>query len=336
MNPLKSLLFLTIFCCFVYTTNAQSAVELQTTARAFSKQGDYPNAVIVLNRATQLDPSNMEISKDLALNYYYQRNNTTALEIIKPVLERSDADDQSFQIAGNIYKQLSLLKDCEKLFRKGIKKLPQSGALYNELGELLWEQKDNTAIKQWEKGIEVDPDYSRNYYNACKYYYLTEEKAWSILYGEIFVNMEPLNASATEVKSILLESYKRLFVNINLTKDNNDKSKFIQAFIETMNKQTLVAASGINAESITMIRTRFILDWYQNYAAKFPFKLFDLQKQLLQDGLFDAYNQWIFGSVQNLSSYQNWTKINSESYNEFSRFQKGRIFKMPLSQYYRL
>ena len=90
-----------------------------------------------------------------------QRDNAKALEVIKPLLDRDDADDQCFQIAGNIYKQLEQPKECDKLYRKGIKKFPDSGALYNELGELLWAQKDFTAIKQWEKGIEVDPVFQR-------------------------------------------------------------------------------------------------------------------------------------------------------------------------------
>lgn len=331
---MKTVLLLLICLCSVFITKAQTAAELQKTAHTFSKQGDYTNAVLVLNAASQLDPVNIEITKDLSLNYYYLRNNSKALEIIKPVLERNDVDDQSFQIAGNIYKQLSLLKECEKLFRKGIKKLPESGALYNELGELLHQQQDNTAIKQWEKGIEVDPNYSKNYYNACKYYFLTSDKVWSILYGEIFVNMEPLNAGAPEIKNIVMESYKNLFANISRLKENTGTNKFIQAFIHTMEKQAVVAASGINTASLIMIRARFILDWYQDNALKFPFKLFDLQKQLLQDGLFDAYNQWIFGSVENLAAYQNWTKINADAYNDFNHFIKGRIFKLTPGQYY--
>lgn len=336
MKPIKPIILFVISLFYVLSMEAQTAAELQTTAHAFTQQGDYTNAVLVLNRATQMDAANIEISKDLALNYYLLRDNNRALEIIKPLLDNPQADDQVFQIAGNIYKQSGLTKDCEKLFRKGLKKLPQSGALYNELGELLWQQQDYSAIKQWEKGIEADPNYSKNYYNASKYYYLTSENVWSILYAEIFINMEPLNAHAAEVKDILTESYKRLFANNNLFKDNKDKSKFVLAFIETMNKQNVVAASGINAETLTMLRTRFILDWYQDNAAKFPFKLFDLQKQLLQDGLFDAYNQWVFGSVENLSAYQNWTKIHSSEYTDFSHFQKGRIFKLPPAQYYHL
>ncbi len=298
------------------------------------QQGDYANAILVLNRATQLDPQDIDIAKDLSFNYYLQKDFNKALEIVKPLLDRDDADDQCYQIAGNIYKQLAQVKECDKLFRKGIKKFPESGAMYNELGELLWAQQDFTAIKQWEKGIEVDPTYSKNYYNASKYYYLTTDKIWSILYGEVFINIEPLSKTAPEIKMILLDSYKKLFADAQLTLPEAAKNKFTTAFIATMNKQTAVAANGINVETLTMIRSRFILDWYNEYADKLPFKLFELQQQLLQNGMFDAYNQWIFGSVQNLAAYQNWTLAHTAENDEFTKFQRGRVFKFPSGQYY--
>lgn len=336
MKSIRVICCLTVFFVFVLNSFAQTASELQATARSFMQQGDYPNAVLVLNRATQLEPKNIDITKDLAMGYYMQKDNSKALDLIKPLLDREDADDQCYQIAGIIYQQLDLIKECEKLYRKGIKKFSVSGPLYNELGELLWAQKDYLAIRQWEKGIEIDPNYSKNYYNACKFYYLTTNKVWSILYGEIFINMEPMSARAPEIKTILLESYKKLFTDTDIAKEIKDNNnKFTAAFIATMNKQSSIAASGINSESLTMIRTRFILDWTHDYEAKFPFRLFELQKQLLQEGMFDAYNQWIFGSVQNLASYQNWTLAHSTDYNDFSRFQKGRIFKLPAAQYYK-
>ena len=208
--------------------------------------------------------------------------------------------------------------------------------LYNELGELQWAQKDYSAIKQWEKGIEMDPGFSKNYYNACKYYYFTTDKVWSLLYGEIFLNIEPQSAMAPEIKNILLEGYKKLFAEVNLEINNTDKSGFVAAFLQTMNKESNIAALGINTESLTMIRARFILEWYTSYSTQYPFKLFELQQQLLQEGMFDAYNQWIFTSAQNLPGYQNWTSTHAYEYNELMRFQTGRIFKIPAGQYYRL
>lgn len=329
----KLFLFLVILTAWT-SSFAQDANQLHETARTFMKQGDFANAVLVLNHATQLDPGNIEISKDLALNYYFEKNYNKALDIIKPVLENDNADDQAFQIAGDIYQALSDLKETEKVYKKGLKKFPHSGPLYNEYGEMLWAKQDYTAIKQWEKGIEEDPGFSRNYYNASKYYYFTTDKVWSIIYGEIFLNIEPMGSTVPEVKNILLESYKKLFSEADLEASIKDKNDFVKAYIKTMNKQSSIASHGINPETLTMIRTRFILDWYTEYASKFPSRLFDMQRQLLQGGMFNAYNQWIFGIAQNLATYQNWTNTHTDEYSEFSRFQKGRIFKIPPGQYY--
>jgi tetratricopeptide (TPR) repeat protein len=327
------LVFFSIFL-LVSSSTAQTAAELHETARTFMRQGDYANAVLVLNRAVKLEPKNIEIAKDLGLNYYFSKDLTKALETYKPILEREDADDQCFQIAGDIYLAMDDAKECEKVYKKGLKKFPESGALYNVYGELLWAQKDYSAIKQWEKGIETNPGFSKNYYNACKYYYFTTDKVWSILYGEIFLNIEPYSTSSAEVKNLLLEGYKKLFADADLEKNGAGQSTFVQAFLQSMNKQSALASSGINAESLTMIRARFILDWYNDAGNKFPYKLFELQRQLLQEGMFDAYNQWIFMAAQNLPAYQNWITTNAVAYSELNRFQKGRIFKIPVGQYY--
>lgn len=328
-------LFITIIAFFLACTlSAQDAAELHKNARTFMQQGDYPNAILILNRALVLQPGNLEMSKDLGLNYYFAKDYTKAIEVLKPLLEKDEADDQCFQIAGDAYLALDQAKDAEKIYKRGIKKLSNSGALYNELGKLMWSQGDFTAIKQWEKGIESDPGFAGNYYNASKYYYFSRDKVWSLVYGEVFLNIDPQSAYSPEIKNILLEGYKKLFADADLEKNNSDKNNFVTAFLKAMNKQSSLASSGINAESLTMIRTRFILEWYASSAAKFPYKLFELHRQLLQDGLFDAYNQWIFAAAQNLPAYQNWISTHTNEYNELNRFQKSRVFKIPAGQYY--
>jgi len=319
---------------FVYA-QPQDSKQLYETAKTFMKQRDFPNAAIVLNRALQLDPQNLDIAKDLALSYYFQKDNARALETIKPVLERDDADDQSFQIAGSIYNAMDMPKDGEKVIKKGLKKFPNSGPLYNDMGELLQAQGNPESIRQWEKGIEADPSFSKNYYNAAKFYFLTMDKVWSILYAEVFINMEPSGSKTPEVKELLLESYKKLFTDNDLTKNNNkDKNNFAKAFLESMNKQVSLTYQGINTETLTMIRTRFILEWVNSNSGKYPYQLFDYHRHLLQEGMFDAYNQWVFGPAQNLAAFQNWITVHNNEYNAFTGFQKGRVFKMPTGQYY--
>jgi Tfp pilus assembly protein PilF len=312
----------------------QDSNSLRETARAYQQQGDFPNAIVVLNRALQQNPDNLEVLKDLAFTYYLQKDYSKGLETVKPLLERKDADIACYQITGLIYKAIEEKKECEKMYKQGIKRFPESGELYNEYGEMLWAKQDMDAIKQWEKGIEVDPNYSSNYYNACKFYYFTFEKVWNLLYGEIFVNLESYSKRTPEIKNILAESYKKLFSDVNLQKNQNTKNPFVLAYLTELNKQSAMVSQGITVESLGTLRSKFIVDWFTNNATKFPFRLFDYQQQLLKEGMFDAYNQWIFGAAQNLPAFQAWTSAHADEYNRFINFQKGRVLKIPTGQYY--
>lgn len=312
------------------------ADQLQETARQFMRSGDWTNAVLVLNKALAKAPNNLSIQKDLALTYYYQRDFAKAKETIKPLIDREDADVQVFQVAGNIFKAIQESKDCEKMYKKALKKFPESGALYAEYGELLWLMSEQAAsIVQWEAGIKADPAYAGNYYFASRYYFFTTDKVWALVYGEIFINMESYSSRTAEIKNLLLDSYKKFFSDDPKLKPSKTKNEFSEAFTTVMKQNSVVVNSGITTESLTMLRTRFILDWNKQYAAKFPFKLFDHQTQLLQEGMFEAYNHWIFEAAGDLAKYESWTKLNADQYNDFTKFQKSKLFKVPAGQYYK-
>ncbi|MEO8720766.1 MAG: tetratricopeptide repeat protein [Ginsengibacter sp.] len=333
---MKVFLFALIFCSFtVQVVGQDDASQLHENAKMFMRQGDYANATLILTRALQQDQNNASIIKDLALTYYLQKENQKALNTIRPLIDRQVADDQSYQIIATIYRALRQDKEAEKIYKLAIKAFPGSGALYNDYGEMLLNNHDPAAIKLWEKGIELDPSYGSNYYNASKYYYYKNENVWSLLYGEIFVNIESFTSHTAEIKEVLLNGYKKLFADPDLLKNTKDKKAFEVAYLTCMNKQNPVVIRGISPETLTMIRTRFILDWNINYAKKFSFKLFDLQEHLLNEGLFPAYNQWIFGASQNLSSYQNWISNHPSETAALKNFQNGRTFKIPDQQYYR-
>lgn len=312
--------------------------SMQETARNFMQAGDYDNAIIVLTRALQQDNKNLELQKDLVMSYYLKRDYTKALEGVKELIDRDDADVITYQIAGNVYKALEEAKDCEKMYKKALKKFPNSGPLLSEYGELLWAIKEYSAIEYWEKGIKADPGYSGNYYNASMYYFYTKDKVWSLIYGEIFVNMESLSERGTAMKELLLQGYKeKLFADADIMAgQEKTKSEFAKTFLSGMSRQSSLANKGLNTEVLTMIRTRFILDWYAVNAAKYPFKLFEYHRQLLTEGMFNAYNQWLFGPSENLAAYDNWTKTHAEEYNGFNNFQRSRIFKIPPGQYYQI
>ncbi len=334
----KIFLFIALSVSVISSAQPEEVKKLHETAKSFMRSGDFDNAIIVLTRALQQDKKNLELEKDLVMSYYFKREYSKALEGAKSLIDRDDADAVSFQIAGNVYKALEEVKECDKMYKKAIKKFPKNGPLYSEYGELLWSAKDFSAIKQWEEGIKADPGYGGNYYNAALYYFYTKDKVWSLIYGEIFVNMESLSERGATMKQMLLQGYKeKLFADPDIMKgEEKNKSEFAKAFLQGIGKQSSLTTKGITTGILTMIRTRFILDWYENNASKYPFRLFDYHRQLLQEGMFNAYNQWLFGASENLASYDNWIKTHAEEYTGFTAFQKSRIFKMPQGQYYQV
>ncbi|MFT3937028.1 MAG: hypothetical protein QM726_25605 [Chitinophagaceae bacterium] len=329
---------ITLLLGFLMTTcfaaSAQDVKALQETARNFVKDGDFSNAVMVLNKAHEQEPNNLSVSKDLALVYFQKADYPKMQVVMKPLLEREDADVDTYQLGGMLYKALNDPKECEKVYKKALKTFPDSGPLLCDYGEFLWAKQDYSAIKQWEHGIQTNPSYTGNYYNAAKYYYFTRDKAWSLIYGEMFVNMESYSRRTAEIKSLLLEGYKKLYTDADIMKNQDSKNEFVVAFLTAMNRQAELAKKGITTETLTMIRTRFILDWFDKDGTKFPFKLFDYQKQLLKEGSFNAYNQWLFGSAQNLAAFENWTNTHSTEYKQFTTAQSARLFKLPAGQYY--
>jgi tetratricopeptide (TPR) repeat protein len=324
-----------LFSFFIATAQTPDAKELQATAKKFMQQGDYDNATLVLKNAVQADPKNLDLLKDWEFLHFLKRDYAKAMEIGKPLIERPDADEQTFQILGMTYKGIAEYDECYKLYKQAVKKFPKSGVLYNEWGEAYaMNKKMSDAIVNWEKGIEVDPNYSSNYYNAAMYYSRNNEVFWQLIYGEIFLNLESFTARSADIKTLLLDDYKKLYMLGDFTKINT-KNVFEKAVLETLSKSVSLTREGVTPSVLAAIRTRFVLDWYNaKNNEKFPFRLFDQQQYLLREGMFDAYSQWIFGAAASPATYQTWLDANEKQGKSFKDFQSGRVFKLVAGQYY--
>jgi tetratricopeptide (TPR) repeat protein len=327
---------------FGYAQSEQDPSKLHETAQTFLRQGDYENAILVLTKAQQALPNDLQINKDLLFAYYLKRDFAKAMEVGKTLVARPDADVQSFQMLGLSYKAIAEDKEAEKLYKTGLLKFPNEGILYSEYGDLIGAKEPERAQKLWEKGIAVDPNHSSDYYFLARQYSEKGDVIWSILYAEMFLNMESFTARSTEIKNLLLDEYKKFYTTgykaperePGSKKKKNNTILFSTAVAEILNKQQSQISLGVTPETLTVARTRFILDWYEKYATKFPFKLFEHQKQLLQEGMFEAYNFWLFGPAANLRTYQTWQQYHQQELNTFLAFIRSKVFKVPEGQQY--
>jgi len=324
----------------LYTTQlmfAQQTVEaIRKQAMTSAQQQDFTNAIQTLQQGLQQYPGNFDLLKDEAYIAYLGRDYQHSMQVGKTITEREDADVQSYQILGLTYKAIADYKEADKLYKTALKKFPKSGVLYSEYGDML-AQYDNKhgAVIQWEKGIEAEPNYSSNYYYAAKYYADENNIFWSCIYGEIFVNMESLTKRTEEIKTLLLNNYKNVLSkqsNIEVLKSSG--TDFEKAVTASMSAAMETESGDISPEMITAFRARFLLNWSNTNAHAYPYRLFDFHLQLLRDGMFDAYNQWLFGTTINKNKYDNWVYTHDEEMQNFTQFQHNVLFKMPAEQYY--
>ncbi|MFN5376320.1 MAG: tetratricopeptide repeat protein [Chitinophagaceae bacterium] len=314
----------------------QTVQQLRETALVFQRQQDYSNTIMVLAKALEMEPGNLDVLKDVAFTYYLSGDYAKAAQRILPLTDLETADEQIFQIGGTVFKELEDFKTAERLYKKGLKKFETSGALYSEYGDLFWiQQKPVEAITQWETGIKIDPSFSGNYYHASKFYFAAGDKSRSIVYGEIFVNLESYSVRSAEIKILLLESYKRIYMPGDAKKYYvKAPSPFEMDFLQVMSKQNELSLRGITPETLLIIRSRFILDWFNTNENKYAFHLFDHMRYLMREGMFEAYNQWLFGPASDPNAYQNWIRTHEDEYLAFSSYQRNKMFKMPNGQHY--
>lgn len=339
------LMALLIVCSFGISKAQTSASDLYNTALSFMRSSDYSNAILVLNRAVELAPENAQYRKQLAYAYYLNNNLQQAEATIKPVLNSDAADVQTYQIAGDIYIAENDPKTAEKNYKRGLKKFPDAGELYNELGIIYYnERKYTDALQTWLTGIKVNPDYASNYYNAARIYYSSKDKVWAVLYGEIFINLERYTSRTAEMKGILLSAYKDLFTSGNALspqlpvfddKKQSSAPDFRDAFLSALSKGAgTIVTRGVTPQTLVMLRTRFVLSWDNFYKYRYPFALFNFQQQLLKEGLFEAYNEWLFGPVSNLPEYKYWVEKHPDEMQRMINYLNDHSLKPQTGQYY--
>lgn len=306
------------------------AEGLYNQARQYLSSGAFRPAIATYQQVIALVPGQMPLYRDLAQAYLLSGNYALADETLAGVIESDKADEYCFQIAAASKLAQKEEKKARRLLDRGIDRFPHSGLLYHQYGKLYEEARDEEeALQQWVAGIAADPGFRVNYYEAARTYMHTKKPVWAILYGEIFVNLERATPRSNETRKMLLAAYKRLYTTpagdkvqaFGKSKTDKPVASFEEAVERTLMRLGPVVSDGITTENLIMLRTRFLMEWMDNYAAKYPFTLFTFQDNLLRRGQFDAYNQWLFGRAENMQQYDAWVKFNQDVMPVFERWQ---------------
>ncbi|GAA3962191.1 tetratricopeptide repeat protein [Hymenobacter antarcticus] len=339
----KLLLLLGLTAGFAFSAQAQSAKEMALAkgreAIKLMDGGELLQSIKLLEEARQLEPANYHYPYELALAHYLNKEYTTAIALLEPLLNRPEASDRTFQLLGNSFDLAGNRAKAVATYEQGLGKFPASGSLHLELGNLQATQKNYLpALDYYEKGIELAPAFASNYYQAAKIYLASNNELWGMMYGELFMNLERNSGRTAEISKLLYDTYKR---EITFPDENSASVSFGQAVMDasTMGKgqklklpysiayeSTLAVAVAaektINLASLNHIRSNFISAYYSmKRDATYPNILFDYQQQIARAGHAEAYNYWLLMKGDE-PGFDQWYKDNPGKWKAFAAWFK--------------
>lgn len=314
-------------------SSADKATAKSTAEAAIKKvdKGDIDDGILMLKQSAKLDPDNYDYPYEIAYAYYQVKDYNNAMVYAKKVIAYPNTSDLCYELLGNIYDDLKDSVNCVKAYEAGLRKYPTSGRLYLELGVhyALVEQYQK-AMNNYEKGIEVAPEFPSNYYRAAQLFLLyTNEQVWGMLYGELFMNLERSGDRNRDMSKLLYETYRKQIqkendtsFHISFTKQGNVievdvkelKSKHFKLPFSSSVYEALLAAPAavvmtnkeLDLEGMCTIRDEFIKEYYEKDLIKdYPIVLFAYQNKIKKAGHFDAYNHWLLASGD-MNAFEKW------------------------------
>lgn len=333
-----------IVCSFV--SNAQSDKQKEKAEKSgleaidLMNVGNYDKALTLLLKAYKIHPDRLDYPYEIAYALYHSKLYDGAIEWLVPLKSHPDVSDIVFQLLGNAYDLQGNPDKAIETYKSGLEIFPQSGKLYLESGSIENTRKNyNKAIQYWEAGINAEPNYSSNYYWLAKTFARTEERIWALLYGELFIDLELGTKRTEEISKLLYDNYQLSYKTLTdstgefeLTKkgfelileDKKDLSQikkkglpFEGTFATVYSFSALDFHEKIDMKSIYTARVNFINNWFQKHNENYPNKLFDYQKRMIEEGIFEAYSYWLIRYGE-LETFNEWYKNNEDQVNQFA------------------
>lgn len=341
------LLFLMVGQITLGQTNKEQALEKGSEAVKFVDNGKFDESIKLLEEAQKLDPDDINYPYELAYTYYLKKDYKKAAKIAESLLTHKNVNDRVYQLLGNAYDILEKTDKAIETYEAGIKKFPNSGNLYLEMGVVQMGKKEyNKALYCYEKGIEVAPKFPSNYYWAAKFYLSSDEEVWGMIYGELFMNIERNSKRTAEISKLLYDTYKseikflsdtsfsvsfskNASININnLTDPGKMKLPFGIGTYEPVLMFSMSDIKSIDINSLDKIRSNFIDNYIKNgYDKNYPNILFSYQKQIKDAGHIEAYNHWILMQGDK-DGFTKWQSDNKEKWDNFTKWFSGNKLKI--------
>jgi len=135
------------------------ADDLVESARAAAENGNFPVAIVLLKRATEVDPKNKFAWNNLGLIYLQMRESDQAIAAFQRQIEVNPYDEFAYNNLGRVYWNDRKYDDAVKAFNKQLENNPLDKFAHANLGQMYAEwHKYELAAAELEKAVAVTQD----------------------------------------------------------------------------------------------------------------------------------------------------------------------------------
>jgi tetratricopeptide (TPR) repeat protein len=337
-NKFKFLLFFIFFSNYLLAQeNKEIALQKGNEAIKLMDSGKIEESILLLQESQKLDPQNFNYPYEIAYANYLKKDYKKVIDLLEKIENLPNINARLYSLWGNSYDNLGNSKKAIEIYDIGIKRFPDKGLLYLEKGVVFeFEKEYNKAVEAYQKGISVEPNYPSNYYRIANLYLNSDNIVPGLIYGEIFLNLERTTVRTKELSENLYKAYKNSIVFENAKAKEINLCKQITmnpTQFEKDNKLPLCMIFGkwfiygilnsnikeFNLQSISKIRIEFIKNYFEKDYKDYPNILFDFQKRMEDNKVFDAYNHYIF-QIGAPDEFNEWLKENQEDYEKFVKW----------------
>lgn len=237
MKKFYTYLFALIFASTQISAQEQLVEQLVDSAVVLMDKQLYSESMTVLQKAIQKAPKHYRANYELAFLYSMMKEYDKSLSLLKKIENSDKTNDRYYQMLGTIYDYKEMPEMAISTYQQGLSKFPDSGRLHVELG-MMYHKSNNIekALETYEKGILADPMFPSNYFYAGLVLMGSSEPVWGLMYGEIFMNLEPYTNRSRTMSEYMVSTIKENVIQ-------NDT-----AFVASFTKQSM----SINPQSMKL------------------------------------------------------------------------------------
>ncbi len=300
-------------------------------------------------------PKNFLVQYERIYCLYHLGRFDDVIKCRKTVLDNKDTRDIAYQMVGNAYDCVGQTDKAVKTYEEGLKRFPDSGLLYLELGNICFvKQEFDKALDNYNLGIVGMPNFASNYYRAANLYLAsTNLLVWGLVYGEAAILLAPDKTERHEELARKMVACYKDNIHFDFDDEKGLKVTFVPSrnvTVDNESKKTYLAFPGIYEGAISQ-------PLKQMYDEKIPFTgsvrqlmeirkgmvetyysvtdnlygnsmyLLEYQKQVIDAGHWEAYNYFIFGMYYP-DEYSHWCDTHVREIKAFAKWYGNTPFRL--------